>query len=390
MGYGLATEKSANNFDIGAGEYSFRNFDMEVNPNDVYFSLGNCSAATCGWTVNKISKYDATRGTKDKIAEAETSREVKLNITMDESDPIKYALAMYGQTAIKEIAEQNITDKVFTVSPGDEIFIMADGSTPAYNYENLKVQYVDAQSAKIETPKLDSQGGVTPSTGAISSSGAYTGNTNADYYVKIETANSTEGTITDAEFVWKKGVTGTYSAPVTITGMKQTLSDGVEVTLSKGASGQDFVAGDVWLIKATAAGASLVMGTDYTADSADVRNGKVRFPVDSSIGLNTKVKVSCHVAKQCIPRIYAGVKKKIEGELRFEYDPKHGREKSYLFYKVSINPTGDDNFISEEWGSRQIEATVLADRTKADPDNPNSVYYRVDYPGDARGTLVER
>lgn len=390
MAYGLATEKSADNFDIGAGEYSFKNFDTDINPNGVYFSLGNCSAATLAWEINKIKKYDATRGTKELVAEAETQRGATLTITMDESDPIKYALAMFGQTSIKEIAETNINE-VYTVSPGDEIFIMLDdGSTAAYNYENLRIDYLHASASAVGEPRLDSQGGVTPSSGTISASGSYTGASDDTFYVKIQKANTVQGTVTDAEFVWKKGLAGVYSAPVQVTAAKQSLSDGVSVKFSAGTAGQDFVVGDEWSISATAANSSLVIGRDYSADAVDVKNGKVRFPADAPIGFNTQVIVRCRVPRQYIPRVYAGIQKKIEGELRFEYDPTHGRSKSYTFYHVSISPNGDDNMITEEWGSRQIQATVLANRSKADPSNTESVYYRIDYPGNVKGVLENR
>lgn len=391
MAYGLTTEKSASNFDVGAGEFSFRNFDPDVNPHNTFISLGNCSAATCTWTVNSIEKRDATRGTKRLIAKAETQRDASLSITMDESDPIKYALAFYGQTAIKEIKEEDILAQVITVSPGDEVFIMtADGSTAAYNYENLKVEYIYQPSASIAQPVLSMQGGVTLSTGAISSSGSYVGLTDEDYYVKITKANAVSGVITDAEFAWKKGLASSYGTPVPVTGTSQIVDNGLLVTFTPGTSGQDFVVGDEWKIVVKAGGKPLVQGKDYAMDAVDVRNGKVRFPADSSIGFDTKLKLSCHVPHQFIPRIYAGVQKQIEGELRFEYDPKYGRQKAFTFYHVSISPSGDDSLITEEWGSRQLTAAVMADYTRADPDNPDSVYYRIDHPGSTVGIMAQR
>ena len=129
----LGTAKDARNLDVGAGEFSFCNFDKDVNPHQTFFTLGNCSEATVSWEVNTIDKRDATRGTREKIASVETQRDVTLNITMDESDPLKYALAMYGKTAIQEIKDQSIAAS-YTVSPGEEIFInIPDTETPAYN-----------------------------------------------------------------------------------------------------------------------------------------------------------------------------------------------------------------------------------------------------------------
>jgi len=385
----LATQKSADNFDVGAGEWSFCNFDGDTNPRQTFFSMGNCSAAALAWSVNSIVKRDATRGTREKIAEAETQRDVDLTITMDESDPIKYALAMYGQTAIKHIDAATIS-KEFTVSPGDEIFLMADGNTAAYNYTDIVIKKKNTTGASIGSANLDKQGGVVASTGSITSGGKYTGITADDYYVKITKANMTKGIITDAEFKWKKGIAGTYSSAIVVTGAAQTLDEGVAVTFVAGTSGIDFALDDEWKISVAPAGGVLVLGKDYAADKVDVQNGKVRFPLDSSIGMDETIVVSYKVPEQYIPRIYAGVKKRIEGALRFEYDPTHGRDKAYFFYHVSIAPTGDDALIGEDWGSRQIKCSVLADAAHADPDNPDSRYYRVDYPGDVSGVLVKK
>jgi len=387
--HGLVTQKSADNLDVGAGEWSFCNFDTEANPRGTFFSMGYCSAATLAWNINSIVKRDATRGTREKIAEAETQRDVDLTITMDESDPLKYALAMFGKASIKHIVAMNINQE-FTVSPGDEIFLLVDGSTAAYNYTDLIIKKKNSVAATIGVASFDKQGGMVASAGTVTSGGSYTGTTADDYYVKVFKANTTSGTITDAEFQWKKGAAGTYSSAIVVTGEAQTLDEGVTVKFAAGKSGLDFALGDEWKITVAPAGGTLSIGKDYAADKVDVQNGKIRFSLDSSIGMDEVVIVSCKVPEQYIPRIYSGVKKKIEGALRFEYDPTHGRNKAYLFYHVSIAPTGDDALIGEDWGSRQIKCSVLADPSHADPDNVESRYYRVDYPGNVSGVLVDR
>ena len=69
----LGAQKSAANFDVGAGEFSFCNFDKEVNPDGTFFSLGNCSAAQASWNVNSIVKRDATRGTRESSPKSKRS-----------------------------------------------------------------------------------------------------------------------------------------------------------------------------------------------------------------------------------------------------------------------------------------------------------------------------
>lgn len=394
---GLITQKDAANLDVGAGEFSICNLNTELNPNQTYITLGNCSAAGINWEVNSIAKRDATRGTREKIAEVETQRDATLSITMDECDPLKYALAMYGQTAIKHIAEREVIEQEFTVSPGDEIFLLADDNsdTAAYNYTDLKIRRKNNTAPQINQPVLDAQGGMVLSSGSVSSGGTYTGTTTEDYYVRITVSNSSPGTITDAEFEWRKGTAGTWASTTTMTGTAQVLSDGVAVTFAPGpagsaASSADFQVGDMWRIRAIPGGGILILGTDYSADKVDVINGKVRISPDAGINLNEDILVSYKVPEQYVPRVYAGVQRQIECRIRFECDPTHGRQRAYTFYKVIIKPSGEDNLISEEWGSRQISGAILADSKYADPDNPESKYYRIDYPQGTNNIMVTR
>ena len=386
----LGTAKDARNLDVGAGEFSFCNFDKDVNPHQTFFTLGNCSEATVSWEVNTIDKRDATRGTREKIASVETQRDVTLNITMDESDPLKYALAMYGKTAIQEIEEQSIAAS-YTVSPGEEIFInIPDTETPAYNYKNLQIRL---SSGKAATFVVKPDGGSAPNcfmaTNPMASndyfvvSGAFTGSADADYYVRITKANAVQGTITDVEYEWRKGLTGIWSAPVTATGSAILMADGLSITIQPDTgtiTGTEFDATEVFKIECDAAMTFLKEGRDYISDEVDVMNGKVRIPLTADLDEDSLIVVECDVEAQKVPRIYAGIFKKIEGIMRFEYDPTWGREKAMLFYHVQIAPNGDDSLISDDWGSRQITCNVLASSDHADPENPMSRYFRVDYP----------
>ena len=243
-GAAVVTSKNPADLSIPAGEWSFKNFNRSANPYQVFRTLGHCSEATQTWNVNTVEKRDATRGTRELIAQAETQRDLSLTITMDQWDPVNVALACWGDTAIKHI-EAKTYSKSFVVSPGDELYLLTDDEeTPAYNYKNLTLTRATSTAASIKAAVLDSMGGMTASTGSVTSGGTYTGTKTEDYYVLITKSNSVAGTITDAEFVWKKGLAGSYSAPTVVTGTAQTLSDGVTVTFAAGSTGTDFQVGD--------------------------------------------------------------------------------------------------------------------------------------------------
>lgn len=385
----VVTSKNPADLSIPAGEWSFKNFNRSANPYQVFRTLGHCSEATQTWNVNTVEKRDATRGTRELIAQAETQRDLSLTITMDQWDPVNVALACWGDTAIKHI-EAKTYSKSFVVSPGDELYLLTDDEeTPAYNYKNLTITRATSTAAAIKAAVLDSMGGMTASTGSVTSGGTYTGTKTEDYYVLITKSNSVAGTITDAEFVWKKGLAGSYSAPTVVTGTAQTLSDGVTVTFAAGSTGTDFVVGDEWKIAAVAAGGALIEGQDYSADDTDVMTGKVRIATDSTIGIDEIVNVTYDVPEQYIPRVFASTHTKIEGELRFQADPTIGRRLAITYYHVKIAPNGDLTLIGEDFASQQVTATVISDVKHASKDNPDSRYYHVDYVGETSNILVK-
>jgi len=84
-------------------------------------------------------------------------------------------------------------------------------------------------------------------TGSMASGGDFSGSVEYTYEIVVVTENTVEQTITTAEFLWRKN-NGAWSAAVTVTGAAQALDNGVTVTFTAGASGQDFELGDTWTI----------------------------------------------------------------------------------------------------------------------------------------------
>ena len=389
MSKGLGTSHSAANYTIGAGHFSFCNLDPTMNPNKLFRSMGNCAAAELAWEINTISHYDATRGTREEDARAELSRSATLTLTVEESDPLKYALACFGEAVLYELPQTSLR-QVARVSPGSEVFLtIPNTDTPAYNYTGLAVQLLNGTAASIGQPTVDSTAGVSAGTGTITTSGTYTGVTSDNYYIEIDTENTTPQTITDAKFKWRKGLAGTWSEAITVTGTAQAIgTEGVEVTFAAGSGGQDFNEGDVYTFTVSPALTTLTQGKDYTMDKVDVRNGKVLFPTSSGIDMDTDVVITCTVPAQKIPRVYAGVNKAVEGIMRFEYDPTYGRQKAYTFYHVRIAPEGTEALIQDDWANMQLSCAVLADEEHSDPENPDSKYFRIDYPSVTEGVIV--
>lgn len=87
-------------------------------------------------------------------------------------------------------------------------------------------------------------------TGSAASSGSFTGDAPCVYELIIVKENSEQGTITDAEFIWRL-VGGEWSVATAITGTEQTLSNGIKVMFIEGYEGQDFEVGDTWTIAVT-------------------------------------------------------------------------------------------------------------------------------------------
>lgn len=389
MSKGLGTSHSASNYTIGAGHFSFCNLDPVANPNKLFRSMGNCAAAELAWDINTISHLDATRGTREEDARAELSRSATLTLTVEESDPLKYALACFGEATLYDLPSTSIT-QTEKVSPGSEVFLVLPGTeTPAYNYTGLTVSLLNSIAANIDQPVVDSAAGISAGTGSITTSGTYTGTDADDYYIEITNENETPQTITDVKFKWRKGLASAWSDEVTVTGLEQSIgTEGVKVTFAAGSSGQDFNEGDLYRFGVSPAVSTLTQGKDYTMDKVDVRNGKVVFPTSSGIDMNTDVVISCNVPAQKIPRVYAGVNKAVEGIMRFEFDPTYGRQKAYTFYHVRISADGTESLIQDDWAQMQLTCAVLADEEHADPENPDAKYFRIDYPSTTPGVIV--
>lgn len=346
---------------IGAGKVYFRRWDGDGNPT-VRRHLGNVESFNLTPTIEKIQKNSSMDAARELYAEAVKSQSYKATLTIDEFNPYNLALGLYGDEGIEEQAQRSVADELHTVTLGSPI------SVPYKNISQVIINPLTATPSSIGRPASFAVVG-SPGTGSISASGTYIGANTDVYYITITQPNSVSGTITDAEFTWKKGLGGVDSAPVTVTGAPQSIAEGVSVTFAPGSSGQDFVAGEIYAIDVTAANSRYLEGIDYIIDDTQLRAGVIPIPDTSHIPDGAKVRVSYNVPEAKYPKIMGGVVKKIEGDLLFIGDPSLGRSYVAEFWHVSITPTGDIGLIGEDWGSFTLEMTVLSDRM-AHPGEP--------------------
>jgi len=356
----FANSPSATNLMLGAGKPYFRRW-LNGAPT-VLRNLGNVPKFNITPTIEKIQKFSSMDEGKELYGEAVKSRMYKLTLELNEITPYNLALGLYGEEGVEKQEAKTISNEVYIVTPEAPI------SIPYKNIQDVVIAPVTALPASIGTAASYAVVG-TPGTAKVTASGSFSGAVSGSYFVTITKANAVQGVITDGEFTWQKGLGGTLSVSTPITGLAQTLGEGVKIAFTPGVSGQDLVVGEIYEIKATAAGASYVAGTDYILDKSQLRAGIIPIPETSSIPEGAKVKVSYTVPEGLYPKIMGGMIKKIEGDLLFIGDPAMGRSYVGEFWHVLVSPSGDIGLIGDDWGAFTVEMTILADRINH-PDEP--------------------
>lgn len=356
----LFSAPSAADLMIGAGKVFFRRW--EDGEKTVFRHLGNCPDFKMTPSIEKITKYSSMDCAKETYAEAVKSMGYTANITLDEFNPFNLSLGLYGEEGLEEQASQTVQNETYKVAVGAMLQV------PHKNIENVVLAPITGKPASIG-PATHFVQDHTPGTAVVTSGGVYTGSTTGAYYIEITKANTAAGNVADAEFTWKKGLAGAASSPVVVDGSAQPLAEGVTVAFAAGSSGQDLVAGEVYEIKVTAASSVYTAGRDYVLDKSMLRGGMILIPETSTIPNGTNVRISYKVPARKYPKIMGGTAQKIEGDMMFIGDPKHGRPYVLEIWHVNLTPNGEIGFITEEWGSFTLDMTVLSDRM-SHPEEP--------------------
>lgn len=361
----FAAAPSARDLMIGAGKVFFRLWDEAGKPL-VRRHMGNVESLNLTPTIEKVQKNSSMDAAKELYAEAIKSMSYKLTLNLNEYNPFNLSLALYGDEGVEIQQAKSVLSEAHEVNHGSPI------SLPYKNVKNVVVTAPTPLPPMVYPASLFASSGIA-GRGTIASSGTYTGATADPYYITITHANSVAGTVTDAEFTWKKGLSGVESAPITVTGALQSIAEGVAVTFAAAASGQDFAQGDVYEIRVRPAVASYREGTDYVLDESQLRGGIITIPDTTMIPDGSKVLVSYDVPEAKYPKVMGGTQKKIEGDLLFVGDPSVGRPYVLEVWHVAITPTGDIGLITDEWGMFTLEMSVISDRMA----HPNEPFFRL-------------
>lgn len=350
-----------NDLMVGAGKVYFRRWNSD-GTKQALRHMGNCPDFKLAPSIEKIQKMSSMDAAKEVYAETVKSMGYKPTLTLDEYNPFNLALALYGEEGVEVQETKTVTKEMHDVTLGAVL------SVPYKNITDIVIEPVTPSPSTISAATSYLQNG-TPGTGTITTAGNYSGSESCSYFIEITKANTVVGTITDAEFKWKKGLTGVESAATIVNGKAQVIENGVTVKFTAGTSGQDFVLGEVYEVKVTPVGGAFIPSVDYILDKTQLRGGVIPIPETSNIPDNSKVLVSYTIPEAKYPKIIGGTVKQIEGDMLFIGDPSQGRAYTLEIWHVSLTPTGDIGLITDEWGSFTIEMNVLSDRINH-PEEP--------------------
>ncbi|HMM22682.1 MAG TPA: hypothetical protein PKA10_18340 [Selenomonadales bacterium] len=349
---------SPKNLLLGAGPLYFDRYDANGKSTGLRH-LGNVEKFTFKTDVQKVSKQSSMSAARRTYAEAAKEVTATGSLTMDEFDPANLALGLFGEEGIIRQEAATVTDKVYIAKLGTAIQL------PGYKVTDLVVKPESDTVAMIGDAKAFA---VTLSDGTVTSGGSYTGTSHDTYYVVITAGNTTAGDIAGCKFKYRKGLTGTYSAEVTATGLVQPLAEGVTVMLTLTGS-QNFVANDIYQIQVTAAGAAYIPDADYKVNAVEARGGLVVFPETSSIPDGSTVRISYTLPAGSFPKVSGATVGNIQGMLLFMGDSSYGPCYNGEFWHVSLIPNGDIGMIGEDFATFSIDFTCMDD-SEHHPDDP--------------------
>lgn len=357
-----ATESNSHDLLMGAGKLYFQRFvENEYGTGDLHFmgNADNMSITTDVTTVTKKSSMDESRKT---MASVNTGTDVTFSLVLTEYDATNLALGLYGKEGIVTQTGGTFTE-TFTIKK-DMIISLHDPETknPYFNIANVEVKGVAGTPATVvvtQDTSLGSDGTVTQDTTT------FTGTTTKTYFVRVATAPTASGSLDGMELEVSEDVLGPYTPLADPTGTDETyaLGEGAGIKFEV-ATGQNFVANEIYKLVATPSTADIVYkkDIDYIVNKQDAYAGMIRIPFNTTIAEDTEVEISFTVPEGAYPAISGGDAGEIEGYMRFIGAPNIGPCLSGEFWRCKIVPDGETSgFIGEEFGSYTLTGTVLDD-----------------------------
>ncbi len=357
--------KSGSNPDdlyVGAGKWYTYPWVDGVPQRDNLTMIGDVGEATLSTDITSVEHKSSMDKAREVMASVNTETTQKLNLTLYEFDPVNLAIGLYGSNGVIEQAEATLQKK-YVVSPDTNIRLMDDDGNAYMNVDTVTMSLTNPKPAKVGEAINTAAAPV--SDGKITAGGSYTGKTNTTYYINITHACTVAGTIAGCKFTWGKG----DSMSTALQGAVEVEADGTEQTLDEGVTvkfevsgAQDFKAGEIYKIDVTAAAGDFVIDKDFMVNEVDIRAGIINIPKSTTIPENSEVTVSFHVPKLTAPKIMGGTVGKITRGLVFIGDPNLGPCYNMEVWKANIKPNGDTGLIGTDFGSFQLECTLMSDR----------------------------
>jgi hypothetical protein len=145
----------------------------------------------------------------------------------------------------------------------------------------------------------------------------------------------------------------------------QTAEAGVTKTITASKKGQYFELGKLFVdttgtitCTSDAGGTTHVNGTDYTIEP---KSGKIFIMANSGIADDTELEVTFDTLDKSYYKLSAFDESAVEGELHFISDAAVGNNQQVKIWSVSLMPSGEMGFISEEWNSMEFECEIQKD-----------------------------
>lgn len=129
------------------------------------------------------------------------------------------------------------------------------------------------------------------------------------------------------------------------------------------------------VVKDDTGATTYVAGVDYLVEKTkkDDQIGRVLILATGNIGEGDNLKISFDYAQASYKEVKLFTETQVEGELRFVSDNPAGTQTELRAWRVSLTPSSDVGFISDDWSTIQFQGEILKDEA----NHPESPYMSI-------------